>query len=154
MAEKSKRRTRWYSFLNQHIFRSKRTNEILIEKNDSLWWSVWKGHLVHVAILTPHWSRVQAKPLCWMYDLHPGVRVFLQIKALGLHWDLNPAIFSPTHTQLCLSYLCLFDKKNKWSKSNQPCMVVEGLIRSKVQLLDLIGAMKRRKNDGPTETFS
>ena len=43
--------------------------------------------------------------------LHPGGIFFLQRKDLGLYWDLNPAIFSTTHTQLYLSYLRLFDKK-------------------------------------------
>ena len=35
-------------------FQKKRSNEILRNRNGSLWWDVWIGHLVHVAILMPH----------------------------------------------------------------------------------------------------
>ena len=54
MAEESKISTKWYSFLNQQNLRSKISNEIWRERSISLWWGVWIGHLVHVAILTPH----------------------------------------------------------------------------------------------------
>ena len=74
-------------------------------------WGVWIGHLFHVAILTPRWGGVLANSICRQYAFHTGGRVFLQSKSLGLHWYLNPEIFSTTHTQLCLSYLCLYDRK-------------------------------------------
>ena len=35
-------------------FQKKRSNEVLRKTNGSLWWGVWIGHLVHVAILMPH----------------------------------------------------------------------------------------------------
>ena len=99
-----------YFWINTFSFK-KKSNEILRKRNVSLWWGVWIGHLVHVAILTPHWGGFIANSLCRWYALHHGGRFFLQRKALGLHWYLNPVIFSTTHTQLCLSHLCLYDKK-------------------------------------------
>ena len=82
------------------------------------------GHLVHVAILAPHWSGVLAKYLCIWYALNTVGGGFIQRKALGLHWYLNPAIFSTTHTQPYLYHLCLFDNKVSLSKRTQPCMSV------------------------------
>ena len=52
-------------------------------------------------------------------------RVFLQRKALDLHWDFNHAVFSTTHTHNFSFpiYVCL--TKNKLSRRTQPCMVIE-----------------------------
>ena len=111
------------------------------------------GHLVHVAILAPHWGGVLEKSLCIGYALHPGGRVFLQRKALDFHWDLKPATFSTTHTQPCLSHLCLLDKK-LIVKEDPTLHGSWDLRRSEFQSLDLIGAMDRRKNDVITEIFS
>ena len=113
MAEKSNRRTRWYSFLINTFSGVKEVMRYW-ERGTAVCGGAYRiGHLVHVAILTPHWGGVLSNSLCRWYALHPGGRVFLQRKALGLHWDLNPAIFSTTHTQLWLSYLCLFEKKSQ-----------------------------------------
>ena len=111
MAEKSKRRTRWYSFWINTFSGVKEVMRYL-ERGTAVCGGAYRiGHLVHVAILMPHWGGVLAKSLFRWYSLHLGGRVFLQRKALGLYWGLNPAVFSTTHTQLCLSRLCCFDRK-------------------------------------------
>ena len=70
---------------------------------------------------------------------------FLQIKALGLYWDLNPETFITTHTQPCLSHLCFFDKK----------LIVKGdptlhssweFRRAEFQTLDLNTSKSRKKD--------
>ena len=111
------------------------------------------GHLVHVSILLTHWSGLPANSICRWYALHSGGRVFLQRKALGLHWYLNPAIFSITCTQPCLYHLCLFDK-NLIIKEDPTLHGSWESRRAEVQSPDLIGAMERRKNDVLTEIFS
>ena len=112
-------------FFYQRVFRRKRSNEILRERNGSLWWGVWIENLVHVAILTSHWGGVLSNSICIWYALHTGGRVFLQRKSLGLHWDLNTAIFSTTHTHNFAFpiYVCL--TKNQLSKRTQPWMIIE-----------------------------
>ena len=111
MVEKSKRRTRWYSFWINTFSGVKEVMRYL-ERGTAVCGRVYRiGHLFHVAILAPHWGGVLANSLFRWYSLHIGGRVFLQREALGLHWDLNPAVFSTTHTQFCLSHLCLFDRK-------------------------------------------
>ena len=61
---------------------------------------------------------------------------FLQRKALDLHWDVDPAIFSTTHTQPCIYHLCLFEKK-KIVKEDPTLHASWELRRSEVQSLDL-----------------
>ena len=110
------------------------------------------GHLVYVEIIAPHWGGVLKNYLCRWYDLHPGGRFFLQRKALGFNWDLNPAICSTTHTQPCLSHLYLFDK-TLIVKEDPTLNFSCELRRAKVQSLGLIGAMDIQKNDVPTDIF-
>ena len=88
-------------------FQKKRSNEILRKRNGRLWWGIWIVHLVHVDIIMPHWVGVIEKPLWRWYALHPGGRVLLKRKALGLYWYLNPAIFSTTHNLAFLIYASL-----------------------------------------------
>ena len=102
------------------------------------------GNLVHVAILAPYWGGVLANSLWRWYDLHSVRSFFLQRKSLGLYWDLNPAIFSTTYTQPCLSHLCLFENKVNCQIGPNLAWQLE-LKRSEFQLLDSIGAMNRRK---------
>ena len=59
-------------------------------------------------------------------------------KDLGLHWDLNPAIFSTTHTQPCLYHLCLFDKQINFQRGpNLACELRVEKRRGPVARLDL-----------------
>ena len=147
MAEKSKRRTKRYSFWTT-IFQELRVMRYW-ERGTWVCGGVCRiGHLVHVAILAPHWGVVLANSLCRWYYLYPGGRVFLQRKSLGLHQDLNPVIFSITHTQPCFPHFIFFDNKVNCQRGPKLEWWLE-LRRSKVQLLDLIGAMDRRKMKCP-----
>ena len=111
------------------------------------------GHLVYVEIIAPHWGGVLEKYICWWYALHSVERVLLKRKALGLYWDVNSAIFSITHTQPCLSHLCLFEI-NLIVKEDPTLNFSWELRKARVQLLELIGAMHRQKNDVPTNILS
>ena len=107
------------------------------ERGTAVYGGVYRiRHLVHVAILAPHWGGVLTNPLFRWYAFHPGGIFFLQRKALGLHWDLNPAIFSTTHTHNFSFpiYVCL-TKKN--FKEDPTLHGNWGSRRAEVQSLDL-----------------